>query len=326
MSDVERPPGILDRIRALRGDAFVAAILLIGAVATLPIPRRADRWVVERLSGLVLRWKRRNLPTVAARLAGALSIDEAAALEHAERSYRQRVEGWWGRIRGVQRGGWRPDVSLEGEEYLRAALDAGRGAIVWRMGFHTSSIAKWALFDAGYPLTHLSMRTHGAGTDGWLANRILRPLVRRTENWFLHERVVFADRRAVGYMKRLVAALRANHVVLVFGDLWGLNGVPVSVLGRPATFATGAPRLALKTGATLLTAYVERVDTLRYRLVIEPPVATPRDGPRDAFVRSTVEEFARRLDTAVRLHPEGWTSWGVFYSGDRPFEPADQTE
>ncbi len=110
-------------------------------------------------------------PTLAGRLAGlrmglrdARASDEIGQLEAVvgdrelgltapecwRRQLTNKYHAWLLLLRCYWRRGWRPCVRLEGGEEIAAALDAGKGAILWVAPFVFSDlITKLALAEAG---------------------------------------------------------------------------------------------------------------------------------------------------------------------------------
>src|SRR5688572_27730248 len=82
---------------------------------------------------------------------------------------------------------WRPTIAIEGREHVDAALAAGKGVILWVNEFVGSDlVAKAAVQQAGYPVSHLTRPEHGYSKSR-LGMRYLNPIRRRAEDRFLAE-------------------------------------------------------------------------------------------------------------------------------------------
>ncbi|MDX1385160.1 MAG: hypothetical protein R3190_16020, partial [Thermoanaerobaculia bacterium] len=122
-------------------------------------------------------------------------------------------------------------------------------------------------------------------------------------------RVAMAAPDRPGYFRDLVGELRGGAVVTVRGDHPAPAGSPRGrFLGRPTAFARGAPTLALRAGAELVTARVIRVGSCCYRLTVEPPIELSRED-RDHFLAAAVAEFAGRLERNALAFPSDWEGW-----------------
>jgi KDO2-lipid IV(A) lauroyltransferase len=107
-------------------------------------------------------------------------------------------------------------------------------------------------------------------------------------------------------VRDVYASLRANRCVAMVADQDARrHGVFVPFLGRPASTPVGPARIALATGAPIVTAFVQRQSDGRHVIEMEPPIDMPaRDDP-DAVERITVAHVAR-LEQRVRRAPEHW--------------------
>jgi lauroyl/myristoyl acyltransferase len=237
--------------------------------------------------------------------------------------YQVVFEDAWARIRSVHKRGWKPSTSVEGLERIEAARAAGAGTILWRMSFGSSLNVKIGLWRAGIPIVHLSHETHGSWSGTRIASKILRSLYRRTEKWYLAERVIIPQTGGRGkVMKTLLRRLMEdNAVVSIVGDLTGTQNVTTPFLDGQAKFAIGSPSLAWKAKSALLPVYAVRQATGDYRIVIEEPIEVDRTLDRKEAVRRAVEEFSERMQDAIARHPGSWSNWGRFLgSGSRALE------
>ena len=122
------------------------------------------------------------------RLAGRIDAEGADAVTHALlRNIRVEqlcfLRSYWERD-------WSPRIRLDGGEYLAAAHEAGRGAVLWVVPTVFSWLfAKRALAEAGFAVHHLSREGHGFGTKSRLGETILNPIRTRIEDRYLAERI-----------------------------------------------------------------------------------------------------------------------------------------
>ena len=208
--------------------------------------------------------------------------------------------------------GWRPDIRLEGREHLDRALGAGRGAIVWRAPFvFATLVTKMALHAAGYGLVHLSRLGHGYSPTRF-GVRVLNPVRTRAEDRYLAERVVIGARPLQAAMRTLARRLAANRVVSIAAGAQGVKTCAAPFLGGELRVATGAPNLALRTGAPLLPVFTVREGPGRFLTVIEPPLEARARPPGASRRRRTlsrrlvarIEHHARRWPDQFHWHPE----------------------
>lgn len=175
---------------------------------------------------------------------------------------------------------------VSGEQHLRTALAAGRGAIL-----ATPHLGAWEIMglyaSAHYPLTSLYRPPRLAELDA---------LVRRGRER-LGAQLVPAD----------AAGVRALYRALARGEVVGMlpdqepgagNGVFAPLFGVAANTMALLSRLAIKTDAPVIFCYAERLPRGRgYHLHFVPAPAAIRHAPLEQSVRvlnETVEALVRR--------------------------------
>jgi lauroyl/myristoyl acyltransferase len=207
-------------------------------------------------------------------------------------------------------GGWHPQIVLDGEEHLTAALARGKGAVLWIAPFvFYSGSTKIALHAKGYAVSHLSSPLHGfSGTRYGIAflNRILCV----PEDRLIKERVVFDRNAPSTAMRRLMRALKAGEIVsIAAASTEGLETIEAPFFGGVIPVAVGAPRLAGLTGAPLLPVFAVREPDGTFRITIEAPIALDPKQSSDRRCVAAAIEYFRRLETWVRRYPEQWRGW-----------------
>jgi Kdo2-lipid IVA lauroyltransferase/acyltransferase len=85
------------------------------------------------------------------------------------------------------------------------------------------------------------------------------------------------------------------------------QGVFVDFFGTPACTASGIARVALRTGAAVIPAFMIWDSVLnKYRLRFEPPIELVRTGDDEADVIANTERFTKAIEDIVRRFPEQW--------------------
>ncbi len=189
----------------------------------------------------------------------------------------------------------REGIEVVGIEHVRAARDAGLGAI-----YVLPHLGNWEL--AGLVAAEEKIEIVAVAED--LGNAWLR-------DWFVETRrdmgidVVFAG-GAVETIRRLEAALGRNAAVALVSDRdLARRGVSVEFLGETTTLPAGPFTLALRTGAPVLPTAVF-FTPFGHRLVIEPPLPAPAEGPRRHRVEEATQAVADVLEDFIRAAPRQW--------------------
>ena len=187
----------------------------------------------------------------------------------------------------------RARVRFEGLEHMTSALARGKGVVAVSGHFGSLELMATAfkLIDARPTLLVAPMRNP-------LATRFFES----------HRSAYGVDVVEVGpKLREAFRVLRAGGLLCLATDQdAGRHGVFVDFLGRPASTASGAIELAMRTGAPLVFGLCFREGRDRHRAVIHPPVDVRESGPRDAVIREHLERIAGSLEDGIRERPDHW--------------------
>jgi lauroyl/myristoyl acyltransferase len=204
---------------------------------------------------------------------------------------------------------WRPEIHLDGAVNLRAALEAGHGAILWIAQFaYSDLILKMALDQAGYKASQLSRPQHGFADDPF-AIRFLNPFWVRVEDRFLGERILIRGDDTKPAVDTLRRRLSANGIVTITVGDEARSIVEVPFLRDRLRMPIGPIRLAQTTGAALLPAFALARDDGGFDVAIEAPLAVPSATAGRERLPHVAAAYARRLEPYVEAHPEQWRGW-----------------
>lgn len=177
-------------------------------------------------------------------------------------------------------------------DFILDPLSRGQPVIVgsWHVGPLFGFPLGLAAFDA--PLTMiLHQKVSGAFPDRW-------------------ELVFTGQGRAasVEAFKRGTARLKAGGLVAMALDNFDLDSdcLPVSCFGLDLRLRRGFAALARSARARVVPLALQWLPDGRLRFEAQAPLATTLEpaGDREEFERAVLHEFAQRLDTYMREHPE----------------------
>ena len=104
-------------------------------------------------------------------------------------------------------------------------------------------------------------------------------------------------------VKTIIRVLHEGKIVGMAGDQnAGMHGQLLDVFGRPGSTAVGPFRIAERTGAYILPAFIHRVKGPYHVLVIEEPMKINKDEDIIPYM----EKYNRLLEKHVGAHPEQW--------------------
>ena len=196
--------------------------------------------------------------------------------------------------RPLERRGIEDVVALEGTEHLRAALAAGRGAIVV-----SGHLGNWEVMGAA----GLGVGVYPVSVYRPLDNPLLDAWVRSLRGM---EGADVVEKK--GAMRGMLRALREGRVVAILVDQDPRShGIFVPFFGVPASTIPSPAELALRTGAAIIPGFALRNGPgFRYRTWFEPPVVARADADHDSEVRRVTALLNERLEAAIRRAPEQW--------------------
>jgi Kdo2-lipid IVA lauroyltransferase/acyltransferase len=186
------------------------------------------------------------------------------------------------------------ELSLEGLEHLRRAMDEHGSALVV-----SGHLGNWEYLSAascltGYPLSVVIRPLDSPALD------VLATAMRRKTG------VRLIDKR--GALRPVLEALRRGDMVGILLDQNAARreGVFVPFFGRTASTSRSLALLAVRTGAPVVPIFARREGPGRHRVIIAP--ALPRPAVNDPE-RAVVELTARcteAIESAIRSTPEQW--------------------
>jgi Kdo2-lipid IVA lauroyltransferase/acyltransferase len=186
-----------------------------------------------------------------------------------------------------------PDSRVEtaGLEHLDRAVAAGRSVIMFGGHLANWEIAALAASQYGIDVAQIYRAANN-------------PLVDRMIARFRGTGSEFIPKGAVASRRALAALRRGAHLTLLVDQKLN-DGIPVPFFGRPAMTAPGLALLALHFNCVVLPARVERLHA-HFRVTIEPPLALPATGEREADVAALMAEVNRTLERWIRAAPAQW--------------------
>ena len=201
-----------------------------------------------------------------------------------------------------------PNIRIVGEEHLKAALAEGKGAIIWDSTFTQNTLTtKMGLYQAGYPMLHLSRPDHGLKSR--FARRFLNPIKIAGECKYIGERVVIEDNQTGPAMRRLAAGLAENKVISITVINLARKVVRVKCLEGEISLATGPAKLARRQGARLLPVFTTRTGLNNVQITIDPPLPLDSSSPEEDCIKAACKVYGDSLGRHLRKYAGQWQGW-----------------
>jgi KDO2-lipid IV(A) lauroyltransferase len=185
-------------------------------------------------------------------------------------------------------------VTVEGREHLDRAYASGKPLLLC-----SGHLGAWEL------LTLVVGHRYG---PGWamarpLSNPLLEPYLAARRRRFVRGTVS----KDGGGLKVARIMRDCEPLGLLLDQNAGSKGKILDFLGLPASHHTVAGVMAQRFGALAIAIYLLREEgTLRYRLIVEPPITADPDLPAEEAQLDVVLKLSRSLERQVRAHPEQW--------------------
>ena len=275
----------------------------VAAAATRILPRR---WVLAAASGLARTSfiaKRHEAVDVADNLRRMAafrgeSLDTQTAMDRVVNvysSFAKTVADYFYFGSADRAGALAAITEIENMQSLASARAAGKGTVV--VTAHLGSVENGgaAIVRHGYKFNVVALPMSDPRLDAlFQAQRTGRGMQ------------VIETGRAT---RECLRALQRNEIVALLGDRdFTRNRDTAMFFGAPARLPAGPARLALSTGAAIVTGFCIRLPDDRYRLFLHDPIFP--DKAKDT-VDSLTRRIAEQLERAIGAHAG---QWHIFYN------------
>jgi Kdo2-lipid IVA lauroyltransferase/acyltransferase len=188
------------------------------------------------------------------------------------------------------------NISVEGIEYLDAALKKKKGVIFIGAHFGTFVLLTAKLSWMGYPLKTIDKtRRTLFGTEYWQD---------------IQEKLVINSISARPRFRAVSESLRwlkkANILFLYADQNRKKDGVCVEFFNHPALTVRGPAMFHLRTGAEILCAFIVKLDRTKHKIIITPPLNIKKTGDQEKDVWLITQAYTSIIEDIVRHYPQQW--------------------
>ena len=208
------------------------------------------------------------------------------------------------------------DLEIHGLEYLRQAVDNGRGAILWEGShFGRRSLLKKILHEHGFRILQVYGETHAGGfyrpcPASWVRRRIIKRFFDDCEREYVAEILNLPLWEPLPVIRILLERLRENRIICVAGDSpLGWSFVRKHFLGGERSFSTGMVSLAKITGAPILPIFCVQESNGRIVMTVEPPIRPDSRVDRDQASEACIARYVELLESYIRKYPGQYFDW-----------------
>lgn len=200
----------------------------------------------------------------------------------------------------------RTHVEIEGEEYLRDALEGPEAVVVF-----TPHYGHFLLGTLRIALEAQGRKQISFFYNPPEKNPYSPTMVRLFERLGSGAESVFNNKAGV---LRVSKSLARGGAVGIMPDIYELEpgAMFVPFFGKLVIYMAGTAFFTLRFAARLLPGYCRRVGPDRFALEFDPPLVVGRksSSPDDLF--DVTAAIARNIETHIRRAPENWMYWETF--------------
>jgi KDO2-lipid IV(A) lauroyltransferase len=184
-------------------------------------------------------------------------------------------------------------IEVKGLENLEEALAQGRGVVVTSAHFGNVELTMQTAVALGFPASAAAYHTQ--------PERLFQFTLKLRRSHGL--RLIPSDQPMIG----LFRALKRGEIVVLPSDRdLTDHSRSVKFFGTPTKLPDGPVRVALRTGAPLLTAFALRKSPNSFLVTIGAPLDLPRTGDHEANVAAGMALVVAELEKHIGQCPEQW--------------------
>lgn len=181
-------------------------------------------------------------------------------------------------------------ITLEGRENIDEAFKVGKGVIFLAVHAGSWEFSNIVSANLGFIL-NVIVRNQRFPRLSKLLNSY-----RRMKGCRLIERK--------SQTRDIILALRRNEGIGMTIDQGGREGERVNFLGKSASMATGAFRLALKNGTVILPSYYHRVNGPYQKIIVDKPYVVEKTQDKDFDIKLNVQKLCNIFESKIRKYPQ----------------------
>lgn len=197
-------------------------------------------------------------------------------------------------------------ISIEGEQYLKDALNSGKGLIFLAVHFGSWEVSNvlGAMFGYRYMVVAKEQKRFEKLSGLLTSYRQITGAFVVNKGWGTRD---------------IIESLRRKEVVGMVADQGGKGGVFVDFFGKQASMSAGAIRMAMKLDVNILPVFLIRKKGPYHLLKIEPPLDLKTKADPEEIIHANLSKVIKDAEEVIRQHPEqyAWFYKAWKYSQER---------
>ena len=185
-------------------------------------------------------------------------------------------------------------VEVDGLENYQAAIAKGKGALSIVAHF-----GNWELMTIAVPIYLKPMYIVYRPLDNPVFDNIVEYVRTMNGNILIPKG---------GSGKKIMELLKENQIIGILSDqnVAAYEGVFVDFFGRPACTGVGLAVMAMRSGASVVPAFMARQKSGKYRLILKPAVEITHTDNYDADLVVNTQRFTKIVEEIICEYPDQW--------------------
>lgn len=192
------------------------------------------------------------------------------------------------------------NIRIENIRYFDQALSKGRGVIVLSAHLGNWELGGVVVAVSGYPF--------------WVV--ALPHKYKKVDEFFNFQReskgikVIPLGKAA----RKSLDVLKENKILALAGDRdFAENGIVLDLFGKPTLFPRGPAALSLRTGASIVPAFMLRNKDDGFTLRMEKPIEFSPTGNKERDLRGLIAIYKIIFEDYIRKYPDQWYMFRRFW-------------
>jgi KDO2-lipid IV(A) lauroyltransferase len=177
---------------------------------------------------------------------------------------------------------------------VSAAAERGKGVIFFSGHFANWEVLQFIASHLGFGGGAVYRPQNNPFVDRWLVRQRMRNCT--------NDQIT----KGPGGTRRIFTLLRQGGMISLLVDQKTNEGVPVLFFGREAMTTPAPAALALKLGAALLPAQLERTGGAHFRFRLHPPIEFTPSGNHAQDTLELTQRITEKIESMVRERPSQW--------------------
>ncbi|OGP93977.1 MAG: hypothetical protein A2Z19_05455 [Deltaproteobacteria bacterium RBG_16_54_18] len=190
-------------------------------------------------------------------------------------------------------------IEIEGKEHLDAAMKSGNGIIIAGVHLGNFTLIPAKLARDGYP-TAVIIKTP--------RNKYITRLYYRMTD-MVGAGFINGGERRLAAQQSLRQLRKGGIVYIVMDQNPPYPDIMVDFFGYPVPSFKGPVVLALRTGATILPAFIVYENGWRHKLVIERPFPLETTEDQEQAIAHNLSRLMKLIEGYIERYPEQWWWW-----------------